>query len=104
MATFEALQSSWSNLDETLSDQCSGTDGNVGSHCTSALGRHAQISARVADWNALPANDGRYDSVIAALDSARQQLSGASNDPGPMLGALASANNAMSMVEALLDG
>lgn len=103
MAEFEALQTSWTRLRQALSSKCSGTSGDVGEHCTGAILRHAQISGRVADWNALPANDARYDPVIAALNGARQQLSAASGNAA-MLAALASANNAMTMVEALLDG
>ena len=103
MATFEALQTSWTQLRQTLNSKCSGTGGTVGEHCTGAILRHAQISGRVGDWNALPGSDPRYDPVIAALNGARQQLSAASGDAA-MLAALASAQNAMSMVEALLDG
>jgi hypothetical protein len=95
MATFEALQTSWSNLGQALDDACANTDGG---ECTGALVRLGQISGRVADWNRLPDESAGYDTVIATLDHASQQLAG-----GASSGALSSANEAMDQVETLLD-
>ena len=95
MATFDELQTSWGNLGQALDDACAGT---ASGGCMGALAKLAQISGRVGDWNRLPNESADYDPVIASLDQASQQLAG-----GASAGALASANQAMEEVEALLD-
>lgn len=95
MATIGELQTSWNNLGQALSDACSGVSGGG---CTGALGKHTQLSRRTSAWNRLPDQSAGYDPVIASLDNASAQLGG-----GASAGALASANQAMGRVQALLD-
>jgi hypothetical protein len=100
MATKQALRDSFGAQGNAMTGCCAGPGSAAG--CLGVEAHRMTIAQRVPAWNALPAESPAFDPVIAALDQSTVQLLAAPAS-GTCLQALAAAEGALALLDALLD-